>query len=380
MSTVKHKKVRRILVLGGYGNFGKRIAENLSAINEITVIIAGRNSAKAERLCKDLDSNGVNTALETAVLDINSRSLVDELKSLRPDLVIHTSGPFQGQNYRVPEACIAADSHYIDLADDRRFVCDITSLDGQAQAQGLLLVSGASSVPGLSSTVIDKLADEFSELEDIDFAIAPGNQAERGAATVHGILSYTGHPFSVFNKGKWVNRYGWMDPRQLDFGATIGKRWLANVDIPDLELFPQRYDGVKSVKFQAGLELPILHFGMVFMASLAKMGIIKNWAKLTSPIVRTSELFTRFGTATGGMQINLSGRGKNQQPKHLKWTLCAENGVGPYIPTISTIILAKKLIAGDIVTRGAMPCLGLYSLDDFDREARPLGIFHKVEG
>lgn len=379
MTDDKRKKVRRILVLGGYGNFGKRIVENLSTLEDITLVIAGRDAARAESLRQQLYSTGAKAVLDTAVVDINDAALTEKIKSMALDLVIHTSGPFQGQNYRVPEACIAADCHYIDLADDRRFVCDITSLDTQAKARGLLVVSGASSVPGLSSTVIDSLAGEFSELEEIDFAIAPGNQAERGAATVHGILSYTGHPFSVFHQGEWVSVYGWMNPRRQDFGEPLGKRWLANIDIPDLELFPDRYKGVNSVKFQAGLELPILHFGMVAMASLAKMGIVKNWASLTSPIVRASELFIRFGTDTGAMQINLSGRDENQQSKCVKWTLCAENGVGPYIPTISAIILAKKLISGDIETRGATPCLGLYSLDEFDQEASPLGIVHQLE-
>lgn len=379
MITDKHKNVRRILVLGGYGNFGKRIVENLSAVKGITLIIAGRNGTRAERLRKQLHLKGVRAVLDTVVIDINEAVLTNRIKSLAPDLVIHTSGPFQGQSYRVPEACIAAGCHYIDLADDRRFVCDITSLDQRAKARGVLLVSGASSVPGLSSTVIDGLIKDFSTVEEIDFAIAPGNKAERGVATVRGILAYTGHPFSVLQDGQWVNCYGWMNPRKLDFGNTIGRRWLANIDIPDLELFPLRYNGVKSVKFQAGLELPILHFGMVFMASLAKMGIVKNWAPFSTTIFNSSELFKRFGTNAGGMQINLSGQDKNQQSKRVKWTLCAENGVGPYIPTISAIIVAKKLINGDIEERGATPCLGLYSLDEFDREASPLGISHHLE-
>lgn len=371
--------VRRVLILGGYGNFGKRIAESLSSLEGITVLIAGRNALKSQQLCQKLASKGANGALEAVVIDINSPQFVDELKALSPDLVIHTGGPFQGQDYRVPEACIAVGSHYIDLADDRRFVCDITSLNEQALKSNVLVVAGASSVPGLSSTVIDSFADQFSSLDEIDFAIAPGNQSERGEATVRGILSYTGHPFPVFTKGKWVNQYGWMSPRRLCFGDVIGKRWLANVDIPDLELFPKRYKPVNTVNFQAGLELPFLHLGMVFMALLAKIGLIKDWSVLTTQIFKSSEIFKCLGTDTGGMQINLSGLDANQKPKHIKWVLCAENGVGPYIPTLSAIILAKKLIAGGIDKTGAVPCLGMYTLEEFDKEASLLGIYHQTE-
>jgi len=372
--------VRRVLVIGGYGNFGKRIVESLSAMQGITILVAGRNTKKAEKVCQELSLKGSHASLEAVALDINNaEDLMHTLKSLSPDLVIHTGGPFQGQGYKLPEACIAIHSHYIDLADNRRFVCDIASLNTQAKAHNVLIVSGASSVPGLSSTVIDHFFHQFSTLGEIDFAIAPGNQAERGEATVRGILSYTGHPFPVFYKGKWVNRYGWMSPRKLNFGHIIGQRWLADIDIPDLELFPQRYKPVNTVKFQAGLELPFLHFGMVLMALLSKIGLIKDWSVFTNAIFKCSELFKRLGTDNGGMQINLLGLDENKSPKRIQWTLCAEHGVGPYIPTISAIIIAKKLITQSLKTRGATPCLGMYTLQEFDKEAHPLGIYHQTE-
>ena len=371
--------VRKVLILGGYGNFGKRIVESLSAIKGITVVIAGRNIKKAERLLEELSLIGVSAELKATKIDILSSQCLNDIQTIAPDLVIHTGGPFQGQDYAVAEACISIGCHYIDLADDRRFVCDITTLNDQAKDKDVLIVSGASSVPGLSSTIIDKFMGEYSIIEEIDFAIAPGNKAERGEATVRGILSYTGHPFKVLNDGKWLNRYGWMSARRLNFGKVIGRRWLANIDIPDLELLPKRYKGVKTVNFQAGLELPFLHLGMVFMALLAKIGLVKNWSILTRLIFNSSEIFKKLGTDTGGMQINLKGLDKNNKPKSVKWILVAENGVGPYIPTLSAIIIAKKLIKGEIDLRGASPCLGMYTLQEFDDEALPLGIYHHTE-
>ena len=369
--------VSRVMILGGYGNFGKRIAEALSNITDITLFIAGRNPIKANELCNALNQQPADCV--PAEIDIYQDDFANQLLSLHVDLVIHTGGPFQGQDYRVPEACIKAGSHYIDLADDRRFVCDIGSLSKSAKEKGVLVVSGASSVPGLSSVVIDQCAARFKQLDVIDFAIAPGNKAERGEATIRGILSYTGHPFPIYQQGRWINTYGWMSPRRLNFGSSVGKRWLADIDIPDLELFPERYPSVQSVNFQAGLELPLLHLGMVGMAAVTRFKLIKNWSKWTPLIYRSSEWFKYFGTDIGGMLIRLTGKAQDGKPLSLKWLLTAENGIGPYIPTLSTIILAKKIIAGEITQTGATPCLGMYSLKEFDREASPLGIFHHLE-
>lgn len=371
--------VDKVLILGGYGNFGQRIARKLSSQKDITIIIAGRDADKAQQLCLELSKTAQGATYQSAVLDINRSNFKEQLRKLSPDLTIHTSGPFQNQDYRVPQACISVASHYIDLADDRRFVCDISSLDKQATEKNVLVISGASSVPGLSSTVIDHFCKQFSSLDEIDFAIAPGNQAERGEATVRAMLSQAGRSFQVLKNSEWIDQYGWMSPRSLGLGGVIGKRWLANVDIPDLELFPARYQSTGTVNFQAGLELTTLHFGMVLMAYATRTGLIKDWSKFTRQLIWGSELFIKMGTGVGGMQINLTGTDKNHQPKKLRWTLTAENGVGPYIPTISAVILAKKLIAGTISISGASPCLGLYTLKEFDTEATPMGIYHQVQ-
>ena len=191
------------------------------------------------------------------------------------------------------------------------------------------------------------------------------------------LLQVTGHPIRIFENGDWIEKFGWMSPRKIDFGKVVGKRLLANVDVPDLELFPKRYEPVKTVNFQAGLELSFLHWTMVGMAWLARKGIVKNWSPLVKPIVATSNWFIRLGSDVGGMMIKIIGIDEQQKPKEIIWRLTAEHGVGPYIPTLSAIILAQKLIQ-DNSSVGATACLGLYSIKDFDEYAKYWGIYHQT--
>lgn len=364
--------MKKVVVLGGYGNFGKRIVENLAGIKGINIFIAGRNLSKSSALVESLKATSTAN-LEPLVIDIFADDFKEQLATILPFLVIHTSGPFQGQDYRVPKACIECGAHYIDLADDCRFVCDIAELDSQAKESGVLIVTGASSVPGLSSAVVDSYQNQFSTIESIDLAIAPSNKAERGLATVEAILSYTGHPLNVFKDGRWQDVYGWMDSKVNDFGGFVGKRHLANVDVPDLELFPNRYSVSQQVSFQAGLEIPLLHLTMVGMAYLSKIGLVKNWAPLSKAIVSASNVFLPLGSDKGAMEVLICGKNNNGNTKQVKWTLYAPKGNGPYIPTLSTIILARKLLSsssnqtnqGTKLEAGAKPCVGLLQLSDF---------------
>jgi saccharopine dehydrogenase-like NADP-dependent oxidoreductase len=374
--------MKKVVILGGYGNFGKRIVENLAGIRDVTILIAGRNLSKSSALVEELKANS-QARLEPLVIDIFAKDFKEELSEISPYLVIHTSGPFQGQDYRVPKACIECGAHYIDLADDRRFVCDIGELDQQAKDKGVLIVSGASSVPGLSSSVVEHYQNQFSVIESIDLAIAPGNKAERGLATVEAILSYTGQPLNVFREGRWQDVYGWMDSKVNDFGGFVGKRHLANVDVPDLELFPSRYGVTQQVSFQAGLELPLLHKTMVGMAYLAKIGLVKNWAPLSKAIVSTSNIFLPFGCDKGAMEVLICDKSNDGNAKKVKWILYAPKGNGPYIPTLSTIILARKLLNRDKQSSqqetGAKPCVGIFELSEFDTYFDALGIHYEEQ-
>ncbi|MBQ4837628.1 saccharopine dehydrogenase family protein [Pseudoalteromonas luteoviolacea] len=368
---------KKVIILGGYGNFGQRIAKSLAS-HDITLIIAGRNQEKAEQFVELLKKSS-NATLETWQVDLHADAFSQQLKAQKPFMVIHTGGPYQGQGYTVPKACIDAGAHYIDLADDRQFVCDIGCLDKMARENGVLVVSGASSVPGLSSAVIDHFLPLFENIDSIDIAIAPGNKAQRGTATIEAILTYTGHPFSVFRQGRWQPAYGWMDAKSHDFGDIAKRRLLANVDVPDLALFPERYGVSERVSFQAGLELPLLHWGMVTMAAIAKWNIVKSWAPLAKQLDTLSNCFLKFGSDIGAMEVSIKGRDLNVQPQTLTWRLYAPDGHGPYIPTFSAIIIAKKLLSDSIDHRGATACVGLLKLSEFYAHFNAFGIYQKEQ-
>ncbi|MDO3386374.1 saccharopine dehydrogenase NADP-binding domain-containing protein [Gilvimarinus sp. SDUM040013] len=366
-----------ILVLGGYGNFGGKISEKLAKHSGIRVIVAGRDKQKAEDFARIM-SHETGSTIDAVKLDISESNLCKNIADTGEKLVIHSCGPFQGQSYSVAEACIESGINYIDLADGRSFVNGFEKLNIKAKQNNVLAVTGASSVPGLSSSVVDEFLSAFRELKEIEYGIAPGNQADRGEATVKAILSYTGRPFKRWQGGSWDDVYGWQEVHKQTFPCPIGKRWLANCDIPDLELFHSRYPGLRTIKFYAGLEIGALHIGLWLLSWSARFRLVSNLSRYSRIITKMSCWVQTLGTDIGGMYIQMSGTDVNGNPKVLRWDLVAEDGDGPKIPTIPSIILAKKLAEGTLEEKGAKACVGLFSLAEFTDEVEDLNIWQKL--
>lgn len=360
--------VARVLVLGGYGHFGARICRALNRGADIELIVAGRNADKAAALARDLGGRHRGMAL-----DYTASDLAGQIASTGASIAIHTCGPYQGQGYQVAEACIAAGAHYIDLADGREFVAGITALDERACARGVLVTSGASTLPALSSAVIDEHRSEFQRIDAIDISIAPGQQAPRGVATMQAVLSYCGKPFQVWDGARWITAYGWQDVHRYQY-PEFGSRWLARCDVPDLQLFPQRYGVTERVRFDAGLEVTITQFALWLMAALVRIGVVREASAYARVLQRCGTWFDALGTGTGGMHIGVTGTGHDGRAARLDWHLVAKRGHGPEIPCIAAIVIARELAAGRLAARGAMPCMGLMTLAQFAEAVSNLDI------
>ena len=184
----------KVLIIGGYGNFGGYIAHALAPHPNIRLLIGGRSQAKADACAAEL--NGTNPA-EGCRIDING-DIAAMIAGINPDVVIHTTGPFQLQDHRVASAAVAAGAHYLDLADARKFVATIGALDAEAKTAGVAVIAGASSVPCLTAAFIDRYRPHFARLDGAVYGIAAAQATNRGLGTAAAILSYVGKPFSIF--------------------------------------------------------------------------------------------------------------------------------------------------------------------------------------
>ena len=360
----------RILVLGGYGGFGARLSRRLVAAGH-HVLVAGRSRGKAAKFCAKLPG------AEPVVAD-RCRDLQLLLSELRPDILIDAAGPFQDGSYGVPSACIAAGVHYLDLADARQFVCGIAALDRDARRASVCVISGASSVPALSGAVARHLSEGMDRVSQVEIAISASTRSTASHSVTGAILTYAGRRISLWRAGRWSTGFGGSELRRMKFEVTgarpLRRRWLALCDVPDLELMPGALPGTPTVVFRAGSDRPPQILGLWLVSWMVRFGLLRSLAGFTNIFVWLQRAVLWVGSDRSAMAITLCGWRAHQGIER-RWTLIAEDGSGPEVPTLAAILLVERLLSGRIET-GARDASEVLTLDDFGPLLADLPISH----
>jgi len=372
-------KTYKVLILGASGLFGSRLAHLLATSDlPIHLVLAARTWSNLKTLKDTLASHpDCRAPIDILKLDMNDeKTLVHNHLSInRPDILVNTSGPYQAMSLDLVSICVELNINYFDLCDHSDYCNQVVAkFHTRAQSKNISLITAASSVPSLSSAMVYKLLPQFKSVEQINMGITPGNHTPRGFATVHSILSYVGKPFRSKINGQSKTIYGWQDLSTRTY-PILGKRYLSNCDVPDLTLLPRYLPHIKTIRFQAGLELPILHLGLWSLSILPRY-LPLNLCLFTNSFIKVSQWFIKKGTSHGAMHVELTGqlntKGMGRQVSRCIYII-AQNNSGPFIPVLAPFILIKQLICKQLPP-GAQIAFNLIDLSQFEAEFTRLGI------
>ena len=334
----------RILDIGGYGGFGARLSRHLVAAGH-HVLVGGRSLEKAQRFCSTL------AGAEAVQLD-RSGDIKSVIGGLQPDLVIDAAGPFQQSGYDIPRACIAQNCSYLDLADATDFVAGITELNAAARVANVSVISGASSVPALSGAVTRKLAKGLDRVSQVDIAISASTRSTASRAVTGAILSYAGRPVRLRRGGRWAEGIVGSDLRRARFEVSgvkpLTRRWLALCDVPDLRLLPRVLPGEPAVTFRAGSDRVQQIFALWAASWLVRLGVLRSLRPFGGIFVALQKATMWSNSSRSAMEVTLRGWRDGQRIER-RWTLVAEEGSGPEIPTVAATLLASDVVANRLV-------------------------------
>jgi len=355
----------KILILGGYGVFGGRLAELLSDLSQVQLVIAGRSLTKAEAFC-----SGYQGEAGVEPLGLDRAELVQRLCQIAPDLVVDASGPFQGYGpdpYLVVRACIAERVPYMDFADAADFVFGVSQFDAEAKAAGIFVLSGVSSFPVLTAAVLRVLGGDM-QITHVTGGIAPSPYAGIGLNVMRAVVSYAGRPVTLAKDGAQAMAPGLVSSIRYTVAAPgalpLRNTHFSLVDVPDLQVLPPEHPQLQEIWMGAGPVPEVLHRMLNVLARARAAFRLPSLEPLSPLFYRVLNLM-RFGEHRGGMFVHVRGV-RDGADVERSWHMLAEGDDGPYIPSMAIEALVRKMLLGDRPEAGARPATHALEVADYE--------------
>lgn len=204
-----------ILLVGGYGVVGKRIAAHLRSTFPDRVIVAGRDLRRAEMLCREL---GHGT--RPRQLDVTDAATIgpalEGVGTVMACVAQHES--------HLLRAAIERGLGYTELAPRHALAGGTKDLGTRAQATGARVVLGAGLSPGISNLMARRLLAILGGVEHIETAILLSLGDEYGPDSLRHMLESLAHPFSVMRDGRRMEVLAFSEPRRVEFPPPLGSR------------------------------------------------------------------------------------------------------------------------------------------------------------
>ena len=355
----------RVLILGGYGVFGGRLANLLCDIDGLELIICGRSLSRAQTFCA-----AYHGAARVHPLQLDRLRLSEGLRAENPDLVVDASGPFQeygADRYRTIETCIAAGVDYLDFADGADFVFGVSQFDERAKAANVAVLSGVSSFPVLTAAILREMARTM-DIVAVDGGIAPSPFAGIGLNVMRAVVGYAGGPVKLLRGGRPATGIGLAEHRRFTI-AVPGYLPLRNthfslVDVPDLRVIPPEHPSLADIWMGAGPVPEILHRLLNLLAKVRATFGLPAFTPL-SGLFHAVLNRMRFGDHRGGMFVRAVGRSGGREVVR-SWHLLAEGDDGPLIPSMAIEALIRKMLHGERPAAGARSAVRALELSDYD--------------
>ena len=359
---------RKVLIIGGYGTFGGRVARLLADDARLTLMIAGRTLHKAELF---IDRYQDRATMIPVRFDRDA-DVLQQISDLSPEIVVDASGPFQAYGrdpYRVVEAAISSGVHYLDLADASEFVYGIEAFDSRAREANVFVLSGASTCPSLSSAVCRKLVRGISKVHSIRGGVAPSPYSGAGLSVMRAVSHSAGKPVSIIRNNAVATAYPFTDAHHFTIAPPgylpLYRRTFSLVDLPDLRLLKRVVPQTENTWLGAAPVPAIYHATLRVLARLVKRGWLPSISRLASLMAFVMKRLA-WGEHRGGMFVEIRGEDGRGRKVCRSWHLVAEGGDGPSIPSMASAGIIRNYLNGKMPKPGARAAFEEHELEDFE--------------
>jgi len=190
----------KVLIVGGYGQVGRAIAERLAPHFPGRVIVSGRDGDKAREAAANIGYGTLGHAV-----DITTRSNDGILDDVALALVC-----LDQADTGFVEQCLGQGIDYLDISADNGFLVKVERLDAVAKTAGATAVLSIGVAPGLTNLLAAHACALMDGVDRVDLVLEFGLGDRHGRAAVEWMFKNFNVPYDVLEKGvsKPVRSFG----------------------------------------------------------------------------------------------------------------------------------------------------------------------------
>ena len=239
-----------IIVFGGAGDVGSRAVEDLAATEGVQrVTIADRNATGARAVAARIGDQGATVD----VLEVDARDHQALVAAMRGYTAAASAlGPFHLFEAGLVRAAVEAGVDYASVSDEWEAArASIDGFDELARAQGVTVITGLGTSPGISNAGIRYLADRMDSVQRADVYVYQPLDAGGGEAVVRHMLHIISGPVVAWREGRRVMIPACSEERVVEF-PLFGPIKVWNMGHSEPETVPRFLRGVEEVNFYMG--------------------------------------------------------------------------------------------------------------------------------
>lgn len=193
--------MKRVIVLGGQGQFGRTAAEQLDKLGIRAKIASRRPGADLQ-----IDANDA-AAIRNSIH--------------QSDVVLDAAGPFHERSMALIEAAADIGFDVIDLNDDLDYAQRVIALEPRIDAAGNRVLSSASSVSAVAAAVVEQSGIELPTR--ITAFLAPASRYTSNVGSAQSLWRSVGRPVQILADGRLQTRVGWTETRPFTMPRPLGR-------------------------------------------------------------------------------------------------------------------------------------------------------------
>jgi saccharopine dehydrogenase (NAD+, L-lysine forming) len=307
--------LKDILITGGYGTVGRRVAADLAPDYPGRVVVAGRSAQKAAQLAVEL-GHGVRGRR----LDVGEPLSVE---AALEDVGVVLSCIDQAEPHLL-RAAIRRGLAYTDIAPHLMTRRPTEAMKAEAAQTDARIVLGAGLAPGISSLLAllgaDHLGSQTVESVESNVLLSVGDTY--GPASRAYLMEEIALPYAVRIEGREVPTRAFAGSVRVDFPSPLGERRAYLFPFSDQVFFPETF-GARTALSRLVLEPPWLGTLLSALVRLRVTALLRRRAssqerlqRLTAWLQRRYEGRDFYGVAVevhgarGGVRVSLVGRGQ----------------------------------------------------------------------